>query len=90
MESLILSQNTCWKQKIGYKMSGTLRGEIWGLSFAVAHSVYSLDFNFTKKWNEIKNIPLLPPISAMQRDSGASGNACILKGVRQSLGSEKK
>ena len=26
----------------------------------------------------------------MQRDSGASGNACILKGVRQSLGSEKK
>ena len=40
MESLILSQNTCWKQKIGYKMSGTLRGEIWGLSFAVAHSAY--------------------------------------------------
>ena len=38
MECLILSQNTCWKQKIGYKMSGTLRGEIWGLSFAVAHS----------------------------------------------------
>ena len=40
MESLILSQNTCWKQKIGYKMSGTLRGEIWGLSFAVPHSAY--------------------------------------------------
>ena len=38
MECLILSQNACWKQKIGYKMSGTLRGEIWGLSFAVAHS----------------------------------------------------
>ena len=38
MESLILSQNTCWKQKIGYNMSRTLRGEIWGLSFAVPHS----------------------------------------------------
>ena len=38
MECLILSQNACWKQKIGYKMSGTLRGEIWGLSFAIPHS----------------------------------------------------
>ena len=40
MECLILSQNACWKQKIGYKMSGTLRGEIGGLSFAATHSVY--------------------------------------------------
>ena len=38
MECLILSQNASWKQKIGYKMSGTLRGEIWGLSFAATHS----------------------------------------------------
>ena len=30
MESLILSQNTYWKQKIGYNMSRTLRGKSGG------------------------------------------------------------
>ena len=59
MESLILSQNTCWKQKIGYKMSGTLRGEIWGLSFAVAHSVtLCKSLVFLRDVNYCRNITL--------------------------------
>ena len=44
-------------QKIGYKMSGTLRGEIWGLSFAVAHSEYT--YRYEASISEHKGVNLI-------------------------------
>ena len=36
-------------------MSGTLRGEIWGLSFAIPHSVYMILYSYYKYRQVFKN-----------------------------------
>ena len=42
-------------------MSGTLRGEIWGLSFAVAHSDYEKFVLFLIEYRDVAKTALFKP-----------------------------